>query len=143
MALQQATVSNTQIHTNLHTLLVRAETQIQMIDEYDGILPTFDQEYAPEGKIYAALAANNSIPTFTNLSVDNLLDIYQSMQPFIADAGVWGPKCKSSILDQLVCYLIWGKLGVEYDKLERQFKIKPNRMKANIDRIRPLLNKTL
>jgi hypothetical protein len=122
---------------------VRVETQIQTIDEYDGVLPTFDQEYAPKEKIYTALTANNSIPTFTNLSVDNLLDIYQSMQPFIANAGVQSPKCKSSVLDQLVYYLIWGKLRVEYDKLGRQFKIKPNRMKANIDCIRPLLNKTL
>jgi hypothetical protein len=122
---------------------VRVETQIQTIDEYDGVLPTFDQEYTPKGKIYTALAVDNSIPTFTNLPVDNLLDIYQSMQPFIVDAGVRGPKCKSSILDQLVYYLIWGKLGVEYDKLGRQFKIKPNRMKANIDCICPLLNKTL
>jgi hypothetical protein len=63
MALQQATVYNAQIYTNLHTLLVRVETQIQTIDEYDGVLPTFDQEYAPEGKIYTALATDNSIPT--------------------------------------------------------------------------------
>jgi hypothetical protein len=143
MTLQQATASNAQIYTNLYTLLVRVETQIQTIDEYDEVLPTFDQEYAPKGKIYAALAVDNSIPTFTNLSVDNLLDIYQSMQLFIVDARVQSPKCKSSILDQLVCYLIWSKLEVEYDKLGRQFKIKPNRMKANIDCIRPLLNKTL
>jgi hypothetical protein len=66
MALQQPTVSNAQI-SNLHTLLARAETQIQTIDEYDGVLPTFDQEYAPKGKIYTALAADNSIPTFTSL----------------------------------------------------------------------------
>jgi hypothetical protein len=75
------------------------ETQIQTIDEYDGVLPTFDQEYTSKGKIYATLAVDNSIPTFTNLSVDNLLDIYQSIQPFIADARVQSPKCKSSILD--------------------------------------------
>jgi hypothetical protein len=88
MALQQAIVSNAQIHTNLHTLLVRTETQIQTIDEYNEVLSTFDQEYASKGKIYATLTANNSIPTFTNLSIDNLLDIYQSIQLFIMNAGV-------------------------------------------------------
>jgi hypothetical protein len=75
------------------------KTQIQTIDEYNRILPIFDQEYALEGKIYTTLTADNSILTFTNLSVDNLLDIYQSIQLFIADAGVWSSKCKSSILD--------------------------------------------
>jgi hypothetical protein len=106
MTLQQATASNAQICTNLYTLLARTETQIQMINEYNGVLSTFNQEYALEEKIYAALTTDNSIPTFTNLFIDNLLNIYQSMQLFIADAGVQGPKCKSSILDQLVCYLI-------------------------------------
>jgi hypothetical protein len=71
MVLQQATAFNAQIRTNLHTLLVRV-AQTQTIDEYNGILPTFTQEYTPKRKIYAALAVDNSIPTFTNLSIDNL-----------------------------------------------------------------------
>jgi hypothetical protein len=137
------TTANTTAHTNLNTLLVRINVEVAEITEYDGALVDFDQEEEAAGAIYTALSIDNSIFRFTNLIPDKLMDIYQTMLPFMRDAGVRGPKCKSSLMDQLLCYLIWGKLGLEYNKLGVQFKIKKGRFQQNVDRVWVLLNKTL
>jgi hypothetical protein len=140
---QTTTTTASTARTNLNTLLARVQTQIAEIAEYDGPFINYDQEQEPEGLLYQALQPNNGIFTYTNLTPDVLMDFYQSMQPFIADAGKRGPNCKSSSMDQLLCYLVWGKLGAEYDKLGAQFKIKKGRFQQNVDRIRPIINKTL
>lgn len=55
-----------------------------------------------------------------------------------------GPKCKSSWIDQLICYLTWAKLGTDFELLGSTLHIKANRFEANLDRIRPILSdKTL
>lgn len=128
--------------TNLNTLIARAQTQVQVINDYDGPVPAFDDEVAPIGQIYIYITTNNLVEQTTNFTLDGLLDFFASMQPFIVDAGVRGPKCKSPPMDQLLCYLIWAKLGANYDTLGQQFSIKANRLEANINRMRDLVNKT-
>lgn len=143
MAAQQPPPPPTTRHAGLNALLVKEQAQITEIEEYDGLLINFDVEYAPDGPIFTFLAKDNLLETFTNFNPNIIQDIYQTMESFIADSGTRGPKCASSTMDQVICYFLWGKLGSEYDKLGRQFSIKPNRMQKNIDRARLLVNKTM
>lgn len=143
MAGTEEVTAESTVRTNLNTLLARVTTQIDDIARYDGPIIDFDQEEDARGIVYNALLPENGIFKYTNMRPANLLDLYQTMQPFIADAGARGPKCKSSMMDQLLCYLVWAKLGLEYDKLGAQFKIKKGRFQQNVDRIRPILNATL
>ena len=108
-----------------------------------GPIIDFDQEEDARDVVYNALLPEDGIFKYTNLCTANLLDLYQSMQPFIADTGVWGPKCKLFMIDQLLCYLTWLKLSMEYNKVGVQFKIKKGRFQQNIDHIWLILNLTL
>lgn len=129
--------------TSLNTLLAKQTVIINQINELPVPQRREEDECDYEGQIYEAMVRDRATRTFTNFSPDQLEDLYQSMQPFIADAGTRGPKTKSSFMDQLVCYLVWGKLGADYQVLGKTFHIKQNRFEANLDRIRPILNKAL
>jgi hypothetical protein len=77
------TITNTTAHTNLNTLLRRINVEVAEITEYDGALVDFDQEEEAAGAIYTALSIDNGIFRFINLIPDKLIDIYQTMLPFM------------------------------------------------------------
>lgn len=130
-------------HINLNSLLARTQAQLDAINDYGGPIVHLDEEPQISGTLYQALLDANQLHTTTNFSNDALVNIYQNMQPFFVDARRRGPKPKSSAMDQLICYLAWGKLGCELSILSKVLDMKENRLDDNIDRIRPILNATL
>jgi hypothetical protein len=134
---------NAPVHTSLNSLLAKSQALLQEINNLDPVPANEEDEQPIRGKIYDALLRDNDIATYTNLTSDNLIDFYQTMLPFIANAGTRGPKTKSSWMDHLLCYLVWGKLGEDYQIIEKIFNIKQNHFEANLDRVRPLINQTL
>jgi hypothetical protein len=129
--------------TTLNSLLVKQTVLVQQIAQREMLPVTEKDDITFDGTVYEALLHERSAKIFTNFSPDTLEDLYQTMQPFIADAGTRGPKTKSSWMDQLVLYLIWSKLGEDYQVLGKTFHIKQNHFQQNLDRIHPLINKTL
>ncbi len=102
-----------------------------------------EEEPAIKGDIYTALLQGNLLLDTTNFTQNTLISIYRDMQPFLQLAGTRGPQPKSSPMDQLICYLAWGKLSSDIDVLAKILNIKPNRLEDNIHRIRTIVNKTL
>lgn len=93
-------------HTSLDDLFAQNQQSVNVILNYEGPQIDLDQEEEVEGRIYEKLITANKLLNYTNFTLPALQDLYRDMLPFIADAGVRGPKCKSSYMDQVVCYLV-------------------------------------
>src|SRR3978361_2098846 len=128
---------------SIATLLRRAADDITAIEAYDGPLLDLLDDEPITGDLYIQLDQDRQLELITNFSHDHLIDIYRCMQPFMLNAGTRGPKPKSSWMDQLICYLAWGKLAEQIDVLAKVLGIKPNRLEDNIVRIRSVLNAAL
>ena len=128
---------------SLDTLLQHANDEIQAINEYDGPLVDLLEDEPITGELYTQFLQDNNLSALTNLSTNSINNLFQTMQPFLASAGTRGPRPKSSPMDQLICYLVWGRTGEDVDVLARLLGIKSNRLEDNLRRIRPILNQTL
>src|SRR5271163_4576201 len=98
-------------------VLQHAQNEIEAIENYDGPLLDLLDDEPVTGVLYTQLLEQREIELVTNLTVDRLTDIFRLMQPFILNAGTRGPKPKSSWMDQLICYLAWGKTAENIDIL--------------------------
>jgi hypothetical protein len=71
----------------------------------------------------------------TNFGETELVDFVQQMQPHIIIASKHGPKPKSPTVDALIYYLVWAKVGKEFDLLAKLVGMKLGRFKDNVNQI--------
>ena len=100
----QAQRAPTASRTSLQTLLAQSQAVVQRIQDLDVPPVVDDEDQQIEGDIYSALVRDNDVETYTH---DKVVDMFQGLQPWIADASTKGPAVKSSWMDHLLCYLIW------------------------------------
>lgn len=143
MAQQQPPGRRAIPRVTLDSLLAGAESELAAINAYNGPLLDLLEDEPIAGDLWATFVADNKIKTLTNLSQESVTNLYQCMLPFIAEAAKRGTKPKSSWMDHLLCYLIWGKLAADVDTLACLLAIKPSRLEENISRIRPIVCATL
>ena len=63
---------------NLQGILNRAENDVQTILDYEGPLVDLLEEEPVKGEIYTQLLQQNSLTPLTNLSVDTLINLFQT-----------------------------------------------------------------
>jgi len=76
----------------------------------------------------------------TNFTSEEIEDLLQRLQPYIAKSRKRGPQPKSTWGDHLICYLTWANLA---QNSGFTFKMKESQFSDNVGRIRPILKKAL
>ncbi len=102
-----------------------------------------DDEGDFSGKITAAFAENDGFVTFTGYPEHLVRHWSDLMIPYALNARGRGPGPRSSLSDQLCCYLAYLHLDAEEPVLAKTLGIGVQQLSGNIERVRKILNETL
>jgi hypothetical protein len=110
--------------TTLDAVFARFAERVAAVRAFNGpIMPVLEEEPIA-GKIWSQLRGDRKLELVTNFSEAELIDIYQRLLPFVADASRRGPKPKSTVMDALIIYLSWGKAALDYPILAKLLRLK-------------------
>lgn len=128
----------------LNSLVRQDRQRIERINQVVAGNELPDEEVADlRGDIVKFFDDNDAWMKMTNFTRTEVESIFKDMSPSFASARRRGPVPDSTNGDALLCFLAWGKLGVDYGSLSVALGLKETRLLSNIERVRPILREFL
>ena len=129
------------ISNNLRNIISQANAAIQSIQQFP--FEPISDVIEPEGTIYTQCHANFCIKTFTHFTKSHIDNLYQIMEPHTAAHHRRAKQPKLSVMDSMLCLLLWFRTGSTIEKLAAELNLTSMMFLNAIDRVAPILLDTL
>ena len=132
----QSDVNAVPIPNNLRNIINQANAAIQSIQQLP--FEPISDVIEPKGNLYTHWHANRCLKTFTHFMKSQIDNFYQIMDPHIAAHHRRGKQLKLSVMDSMLCLLLWFRTGSTNEKLAAELNLTSMMFLNAIDRVNQL-----